>query len=116
MRLKILIERREFINFLAMLCAEARSHFEVFTLDVNRDNRLIPVQQIGNDRAHTFPRARGRDQHGKLRFIHEQILAAEFAQDQTLFLEKFCALRFACRCPSSIPMQAARLAHSEQNQ
>src|SRR3546814_6900965 len=57
------VRRVEQHNLLAALAAETRRDFVVLTLNIEHDNRIRPLQQIGNDDADALARSgRGRSE------------------------------------------------------
>src|SRR3546814_9982904 len=58
------VRRVEQHNLLAALAAETRRDFVVLTLNIEHDNRIRPLQQIGNDDADALARSgRGFEQY-----------------------------------------------------
>src|SRR3546814_17271687 len=58
------VRRVEQDNLLAAFAAETRRDFVVLTLNIEHDNRIRPLQQIGNDDADALARSgRGFEQY-----------------------------------------------------
>ena len=70
--LKVLVVRRELVDFLPALRPEARSNLEVFALDVQHHHRIPVVEQVRNHDANAFARARGRGQEHELLATEQQ--------------------------------------------
>src|SRR3546814_6710029 len=73
------VRRVEQHNLLAALAAETRRDFVVLTLNIEHDNRIRPLQQIGNDDADALARSgRGFEQY-MLHLAHHEHDVAEKA-------------------------------------
>src|SRR3546814_10827992 len=73
------VRRVEQHNLLAALAAETRRDFVVLTLNIEHDNRIRPLQQIGNDDADALARSgRGFEQY-MLHLAHHEKAVAEKA-------------------------------------
>src|SRR3546814_1368535 len=78
---------------LAALAAETRRDFVVLTLNIEHDNRIRPLQQIGNDDADALARSgRGFEQYMLHLAHHEKAVAekaiADAAEHNALFRAK----------------------------
>src|SRR3546814_6259279 len=98
------VRRVEQDNLLAAFAAETRRDFVVLTLNIEHDNRIRPLQQIGNDDADALARSgRGFEQY-MLHLTHHEKAVAEKAiaearsEEHTSELQSLMRISYAVFC------------------
>src|SRR3546814_6607404 len=90
-----LVRRVEQHNLLAALAAETRRDFIVLALNIEHDNRIRPLQQIGDDDANALARSGRRFEQYMLHLAHHKEAVADAAEHNALFRAKARLADFA---------------------
>src|SRR3546814_16791706 len=80
---------------LAALAAETRRDFIVLALNIEHDNRIRPLQQIGDDDANALARSGRRFEQYMLHLAHHKEAVADAAAHNALFCAKARIAEFA---------------------
>src|SRR3546814_4960761 len=84
---------------LAAFAAETRRDFVVLTLNIEHDNRIRPLQQIGNDDADALARSgRGFEQYMLHLAHHEKAVADKRSEEHTSELQSLMRISYAVFC------------------
>src|SRR3546814_7766430 len=89
------VRRVEQHNLLAALAAQTRRDFIVLALNIEHDNRIRPLQQIGDDDANALARSGRRFEQYMLHLAHHKEAVADAAEHNALFRAKARLADFA---------------------